>query len=185
MATGEPALRADARRNYDRLLEAARECLAEQGTDASLRDVARRAGLGIGTLYRHFPTREALLEAVTRQRFDTLRDRAVGLRDEASPTEAVTAWLRDFVTSAKAYRGLPASVLAALQDDESELHASCAAMRGQAARLLTRAQKAGEIRADLTSTELFTLAAGVAWAGEHSSAKVDRLLALVMEGLAA
>jgi AcrR family transcriptional regulator len=185
MARAEPVLRADAQRNYDRLLEAARECLTEQGTDASLRDVARRAGLGIGTLYRHFPTREALIEAVTRQRFDTLRDRASALLDEASPTDAVTAWLRDFAVSAKAYRGLSGSVLAALQDEESELHASCAAMREQAARLLTRAQKAGEVRADLTSTELFTLAAGVSWAGEHTSAKVGRLLTLVMEGLAA
>lgn len=185
MAKGEPALRADARRNYDRLLDAARECLTEQGTEASLRDVARRAGVGIGTLYRHFPTREALLEAVMGSGLDRLAAHAEELTAHEKPGAALGAWLEAFAASATCYRGMPESVLAAVQDRDSALHASCAAMRTQSARLLERAQRAGELRTDVTANELFTLAAGIAWAGEHTTAKTGRLLALVMEGLAA
>ncbi|WP_214412682.1 TetR/AcrR family transcriptional regulator [Sphaerisporangium fuscum] len=181
------AVRADARRNYELLLSVAREAFAEHGTDASLRDVARRAGVGIGTLYRHFPTREALLEALFRTRFDDLRLRAEDLLSSQSPREALVAWLKELAIGSTTYRGLPESVMAAVRDPDSELHASCMRMRGAGAALLDRAQRSGDVRSDVTIEELMALAAGVAWVSSESTGGadlVDRLMILVTTGLA-
>ncbi len=174
--------RADARRNHDLIVSVAAEAFAEHGIDASLRDIARRAGIGIGTLYRHFPTREALLEALLRQRFDVLRDKAEALAD-TPPAEALPTWLTEFATRSTTYRGLPESVLDALRDESSDLHASCAAMRAAATRLLTRAQEADVVAGDVTAEELLILAAGVAWGSERSAIPVERLLDLALNGL--
>jgi AcrR family transcriptional regulator len=180
-------MRADGRRNYELVLTAARTAFAEHGTDVSLREVARSAGVGIGTLYRHFPTREALVEAAMRQGYDALRARAEALLDAASPGEALTTWLHELALGTTTYHGLPASLLAALRDERSELHASCLAMRTVAARLLDRAQQAGQVRLDLTAGELFALAAGIAWASQqtpgHHDDPAGRLLSLLMTGL--
>jgi AcrR family transcriptional regulator len=181
-------IRADARRNYDLLLAVAREAFIEHGTDASLRDIARRAGVGIGTLYRHFATREALLEALLRNGFDVLRERAEGLLTSPSPSDALLEWLSELATGSTTYLGLPASVMAALRDEDSQLHAACVAMRTAGARLLQRAQASGAVRADVTADELLALAAGVAWVSQQSaggSSLVDRLLSVAMTGLAA
>jgi AcrR family transcriptional regulator len=177
--------RADARRNRDQLLAVAAEAVAEQGVEVSLRDVARRAGVGIGTLYRHFPTREALLEAVFRSRFDRLRDRGAELLDAADPRQALLSWLADLAGGAASYRGLPESVLVALHDEGSELHASCHAMRAAASALLDRAQRAGAVRPDVAIDEVLALTAGVAWASGHTARPdtLDRLLTLTMTGL--
>lgn len=178
-------LRADARRNRDGLLVVAREVFAEQGTDASLRDVARRAGVGIGTLYRHFPTRDALLEAVLRSGFDVLRTSADQLVESEPPDRALTLWLQEFAARSSAYRGLPASVMAALHDEGSELHNSCTAMYQAAARLLGGAQEAGAVRLDVDPEDLFTAAAAVGWAAERGDAhRASRILALINAGLA-
>ncbi|MER5426751.1 TetR/AcrR family transcriptional regulator [Streptosporangium roseum] len=185
-ATTDPAMRADARRNRERVLTAARTVFSEQGTDASLRDVARRAEVGIGTLYRHFPTREALLEALVGHGFDRLNSTARELLTAASPADALVSWLRDFAAGTTTYHGLPASVMAAVQDEGSRLHASCAAMRTAGARLLARAQEAGSVRPDVTVEELLTLAAAIAWASEQSRGRTDltdRLLSLTVQGI--
>ncbi|MEN3360521.1 MAG: hypothetical protein V7637_4503 [Mycobacteriales bacterium] len=178
--------RADARRNRDQLLAVAAEALAEQGVDVSLRDVARRAGVGIGTLYRHFPTREALLEALFRNRFDGLRDRGAELLAAADPRQALLTWLADLAAGAASYRGLPESVLDALRDETSELHVSCHAMQAAGAALLDRAQQAGTLRPDVAIEEILALTAGVAWASHHTDhhTAIDRLLTLTMTGLA-
>ncbi|MEV4516283.1 helix-turn-helix domain-containing protein [Dactylosporangium sp. NPDC049525] len=178
--------RVDARRNHDLLLAAAREAFAAHGTDASLRDIARQAGVGIGTLYRHFPTREALLEALLRSRFDALRDRAGELSAAAAPGEALLEWLSELAAGSVTYRGLPESVMTALRDEGSQLHASCAGMRAAGGRLLERAQAAGEVRGDVTAAQLLALAAGLAWAGEQSadpSDMVRNLLSIAAHGL--
>jgi AcrR family transcriptional regulator len=178
--------RVDARRNYERLLASAGEAFAEHGIDTSLRDVARRAGVGIGTLYRHFPTREALLEALLRHRFDALQERADGLLASPSALDALLVWLGELAVGSTTYRGLPESVMGALRDETSQLHASCAAMRAAGGRLLRRAQDAGEARADVTADELLVLAAGLAWAAEQApkpTGMVDRLLSIAMSGL--
>src|SRR3954452_2753784 len=96
IATESRPMRADARRNVERLLAVAKETFAERGADAPLEEIARRAGVGIGTLYRHFPTREALLEALLRDSFEPLRAEADRLLTSPSPGDALDAWLRAF-----------------------------------------------------------------------------------------
>ncbi|MFI5891143.1 TetR/AcrR family transcriptional regulator [Actinoplanes sp. NPDC051513] len=180
--------RADARRNYALLLDEARSAFAEYGTEASLRDVARRAGVGIGTLYRHFPNRDALLAALLSSNFDELREQAEALLAADGAREALLTWLTRLAIGSTAYRGLPESVMAALHDEGSQLHTSCVAMHEAGGRLLSRAQEAGEVRDDVTAGELLALAAGVAWAGERSGGSPDligRLLSYTMEGLTA
>jgi AcrR family transcriptional regulator len=167
-------MRADARRNHERVLDAARAAFAEQGTDVSLREVARRADVGIGTLYRHFPTREALIEAAMRHGLDALCARADELRDTRSPGDALVEWLDAFAASSVRYDGLPASLLGALEDERSELHRSCQSMHEAAAGLLRRAQQAGEARPDVTAGDLLTLTAGIAWANQQGGARDDR-----------
>ncbi|WP_433433235.1 TetR/AcrR family transcriptional regulator [Nonomuraea sp. CA-141351] len=183
-------MRADARRNRERLLTEARAAFDQDGVSASLEDVAARAGVGIGTLYRHFPTRDALLEAVLRERFDVLGAEAHALLGHDSPREALVAWLRRFAEAGTSYRGLTAALSATLQDETSALHASCASMRTAAEALLIRAQRSAEVRADLTAVELFTLVFGIAWAheqarGPDSGGRLDRLLGLLFDGLSA
>jgi AcrR family transcriptional regulator len=179
-------VRSDARRNYDQLLTAARTTFAEHGTDASLREVARRAGVGIGTLYRHFPTREALLEALLSQGFDTLRTEAARLALSADPRAALITWLRQLADSSTRYEGLPASVMSALHDPGSGLHAACEGLRAAAADLLDRAQRSGHVRPDLQTDELLATVSAMAWAAKQTPqpANLERYLHLLLEGLA-
>jgi AcrR family transcriptional regulator len=169
-------------------LAAARETFAEQGTDASLREVARRARVSIATLYRHFPTREALLEALLRHAFDTLRAQAADLLTAPDPGQALMTWIGELATSSARYDGLPASVMGALHDPDSTLHASCAGLRTAAGDLLTRAQRSGHMRADLEADELLATVYAMAWAARQAAqatAAGDRFLELLVEGLAA
>ncbi|MEV0232905.1 TetR family transcriptional regulator [Nonomuraea sp. NPDC050786] len=178
--------RADARRNRERILAVARGVVQEQGTEASLRDIARRAEVGLGTLYRHFPTREALLEALLRQGFDRLAGRAEALGESGSPYEALVEFLRDLIGGAGAYRGLAGSMMATISDEQSPLHASCMAMRSAAGRLLERAQAEGRIRADIDGTDLFALANALSWITDQApslGSRRDHLFGLVMDGL--
>jgi len=162
-------VRADAQKNYDQLIAVAREVVMEQGAEASLRDVARRAGVGLGTLYRHFPTREALLEALLRTGFDELTAKAGTLETAASPADALVSWLRDVVTCANDYRGAIASMVAAIEDEGSALHGSCVTMKAAGARLLSRAQAAGVARTDMDGADLFALVGALAWIGDQAA----------------
>ncbi|MEH1164005.1 TetR/AcrR family transcriptional regulator [Micromonospora sp. CPCC 205539] len=185
----ETTARADVRRNRERLLAAAREAIAADGTEASLRDIARRAEVGIGTLYRHFPTREALLEAILDTNFDMLRERADQLLDSppGAPLEAFLTWLADVAAGARTYQGLPHSIMAALADETSELHGSCAAMRASGGQLLRRAQEAGQVRADVNVYEVITIVIGLAWAVQQDGGSPElmaRLLDVAAYGLA-
>ncbi|MEV0700759.1 helix-turn-helix domain-containing protein [Saccharopolyspora sp. NPDC050389] len=183
MTTERRPMRADARRNYERLLAEAEAAFRERGTDASLEEIARSAGVGIGTLYRHFPTRDALLEALLHDRFATLCEMSADLLSAKSPHTALITWLREFAKSSNRYQGLPASVMATLNDEESRLYASCHAMRDAGEQLLVRAQQAGEVRADLRADELLLLVASISWASEHSPNSIDRFLTLLVEGI--
>jgi AcrR family transcriptional regulator len=160
-------MRADARKNHDQLLAAAREVVTEHGADASLRDIARKAGVGLGTLYRHFPTREALLETLLREGFDELAVRAAELEATSPPRDALVAWLRECVGFAREYRGVTELMVAAIEDPGSALHESCVSMRGAGTRLLVRAQDGGAARTDLDGTDLFALVAALAWLGDQ------------------
>jgi AcrR family transcriptional regulator len=178
--------RAHARRNHDRLLREARSVFAEHGIDASLEDIARRAGVGIGTLYRNFPTRQALLEALLHDGFDDLHVRANELLGSSAPGEALTLWLRLLAAHAATFRGVAAALIAVIHDERSALHASCRAIHTAGAALLARAQESGDIRPDVSPSELFTLINAIAWAAEQTPEAVDqadRFLHLVMRGL--
>jgi AcrR family transcriptional regulator len=191
MTTAEPQaprrpMRSNARRNYERLLHEARAAFAEQGVNASLEDIARAAGVGIGTLYRHFPTRQALLEALLQDSFSDLESQARDLLAAESPRQALAAWLRILAAHAATYRGLAEALMSTLRDETSALYASCHALHAAGAELLARAKDAGEARADLKSWELFALANAMAWASEQmpgTAGHTDRFLDLLADGL--
>jgi AcrR family transcriptional regulator len=181
-------VRADGRRSHADLLAAAREAFAEQGTDASLREVARRAGVSIATLYRHFPTRQALLESLLGEAFDTLHGQAGDLLSASDPGQALVAWIRELARACARYDGVPASVMEALRDPGSALHASCAGLGAAAGGLLARAQRSGQVRADLKPGELLATVGAMAWAARQAPLAedaADRFLELLIEGLTA
>lgn len=174
-------MRADARKNYEQLLEVARDVFAEQGVDASLRDVARKAGVGLGTLYRHFPTRAVLLETLLREDFDALAARARELETSGASDEALVSWLHEIIAFTYENRGVIALMMGAIEDLDSALHASCLTLRGAGAALLARAQAEGTARTDLDGAELFDLIAALAWLREQPShaPRADRIFELI------
>jgi AcrR family transcriptional regulator len=181
------AQRSDAQRNYRHILETAHTVVEEEGTQASLRDIARRAGVGLGTLYRHFPTRDALLEALLCQGFDHLAASAVALVESDDSLAALREWLGAFLGGATAYRGLATSMMASLRDQRSPLYASCATMHEAAAGLLHRAQEKGQVRSDVTGTDLFAVVNALAWITEQVpdvATRRDHLFAVFFDGLA-
>ena len=142
-------MRADARKNYSHLLAVARDVVTEHGADASMRDIARRANVGLATLFRHFPTREALFEALLRTNADALTQQAAELETSSPPDEALVSWFREAVAFTHSYSGVCALMATAHADPDSALHASSTAMWAAGARLLLRAQAEGTARADM------------------------------------
>jgi AcrR family transcriptional regulator len=182
--------RADARRNRERVLAAAQAVFAEEGPDASLEEIARRAEVGIGTLYRHFPNRQALLEGVFRDRVTALCDQATELIDGATPLEALRTWLRAQLAHATTYGSLAASTMLESLDgpplDPGTPPSSCESMRQAGSLLLARAQAAGEVRDDIVVDDVLRLVGALALAADDSpegTARADRLFALMMDGL--
>jgi AcrR family transcriptional regulator len=155
--TAPQTLRADARRNYDALVAAGKSVFARAGTDAPLEDVGREAGVGRGTLYRHFPTREHLFVAIMQERVDELDARAKQLLDAPDAWSALTEWLRLYDRSATDYLGMSARVGNWLADDESPVAAACAPMKKSFGRLYRRAQREADVRSDLTAVELLAM----------------------------
>lgn len=182
-------VRADARRNHERLLTAAEAAFAAAGVDASLEDIARRAGVGIATLYRNFPTREALLAALLHDRIAELAARGRALADTADPGDALDTWLEAMAAHAATYRGLAASLTATAPvgtGERSMLSASCDTLLGTAARLLARAQAAGQACPDAQVDDVVTIVHAIAWAAAQAPAdpeRVTRLLTLLLRGL--
>jgi len=174
-------MRADAKKNYEHLLAVARKVITEQGNDVSLRDIARKAEVGLGTLYRHFPNREALLEALLRTSFEALAARADELQTSGDSANALIMWFQEVVAFTHEHRGVIAPMVSAIDDDHSALHTSCVSLRSAGAALLSRAQADGKARVDLDGTELFDLIAAVAWLREqpsHSS-RADRIFGII------
>ncbi|MFI0979809.1 TetR/AcrR family transcriptional regulator [Streptomyces sp. NPDC021093] len=187
-------MRADARRNYDKLLAEARAAFAAHGTDASLEEIARRAGVGIGTLYRHFPTRYALMSAVFQGAVDELIARAHALADATAPCEALVTWLRAIITHASEYRGLARALMSAsgtgsgagTESSASAMSACSIPMREAGTALLVRAQQSGAVRPDVPIRDLMQLTNAIALAAEQSPDDpelADRLLSLAVRGL--
>lgn len=178
-------MRADAEKNRAHLLDTARTVIAEKGADASLRDIARRAEVGLGTLYRHFPTREALLEALLRESLDKLTQRAAELEATCAPGQALINWFREGVAFVRRYSGVVDLMAAAVADPDSALHASCTTVRSAGARLLARAQTDGEARADLDGVDLFALMAALGWLGDQPSfvPRAEHLAGIVADAI--
>jgi AcrR family transcriptional regulator len=155
--------RSDAVRNRERLLEAAADIFSAGGRDASLEAVAKRASVGIGTLYRHFPTREALFEAVYRHEVDQLGELAERLGHEAAPVEALRRWLHANVRLVATKKGM-VTALALAASAPSELYAySFERLRKAVGSLLDRAVRAGDIRSDITPEDLLRALAGMSY----------------------
>ena len=181
-------MRADARRNYERLLAAARSAFAEHGVDASLDDIARSAGVGPGTLYRHFPTRHALLEAVLGDAQETLLAEAEKLAVEADPDAALLDWMRKLAAHSMTFRGLADELVETMYDPSSPLYGSCSALTNAGDELFVRAQKAGTVRADVSSADAFGMTCATAWVADHTPAadrpaEIERLLDIIVSGL--
>jgi AcrR family transcriptional regulator len=170
--------RKDAARNYDALLAAAREAFAEHGAEASLEDIARRAGVGIGTLYRNFPTRRHLFETVYADEVNTLV-RVAGEVADRAPWEALTAWLDRFA----GYMVTKRAVREAL-NDESEIFAACReSMYAAGGPLFARAQEAGEARADMDFVELLRMVAGITATTFDDEEQRKRVLSIALDGV--
>lgn len=177
--------RADARRNYDRLVAVASEVIAQQGAGASLEEIARRAGVGSATLHRHFRTRQALLEAVFRERVDGLCAMAHDLLAEPDAGRALVSWLRAVVAHAAATRGMGAALMAVVSDPElgSSAHGM---IRSAGEALLARAQRERAARLDIAITDLLQLVHAIANASENDpepAEQAERLLTIVVNGL--
>ena len=175
-------MRADARRNYDKVIAAAREAFAEGGVATSLEEIARRAGVGIGTLYRHFPTRQALLEAVYAHEVDQLCRSAADL-DGADAWDELVGWLRRFVGYLATKQALAHELLEYV-DRDAPLFKSCrASMFAAGQPLLERAQQAGVVRPDADFSELIQMVGGIAKIPGAEPAQIDHILDIALDGL--
>ena len=178
-------LRADARQNHARLIGAATAAFAERGADAPLEDIARRAGVGIGTLYRHFPTRLDLQAAVSRSQVGAVCGEGDALLEKAPPGQAFAAWMRSLAGYLVTKRGLSHALIEAV-GIESELISSCwMAMRQTTERLLANAQRAGVIRPYVDATDVMRLVHGVTVSTEKAPERSDMLLSVMLDGLRA
>ncbi|PYB75556.1 MULTISPECIES: TetR/AcrR family transcriptional regulator [Rhizobium] len=160
-------MRSDAKKNYEHILSVARSLLTGGGAETSLRDIARKAGVGDGTLHRHFPTRDALLDALLRQTFDALSERAAELEKEEDAAGALLAWVKETVAATRDYSGVIAPMVNAISDENSALHTSCVALRAGGTRLLVHAQSKGMARTDMDGDDLFALISALAWLAEQ------------------
>lgn len=178
-------LRADARRNRDSILRTAARHFARDGVNASLDEIARAAGVGPGTLYRHFPSREALLAATLRERQSELLARADAARALPCGDQALAAWLSALQDYLCTYDGLPAPLLAAIQASESVLALSCETLLELTGRFLEQAQRQGRVRRHISARDLFLGALGIAWAMNREGvdpAQRNALQALLANG---
>lgn len=177
-------LRADAARNRARILEAAERVLAEKGADASFDEIAKRAKVGIGTLYRRFPTRESLLAAISDERLLALSDTSRGRDDRLSPTASIRAFAGELVDHVIHCRGLAASLGAVMKSGTPGCHAS----REEAERLLLRAQDAGAVRRDVSVDDLVCMVTAISLAIEQDGTDPSRTahrVDLFLDGIAA
>jgi AcrR family transcriptional regulator len=174
--------RADARRNYDKLIAAARSAFAEHGTSASLEDIARRAGVGIGTLYRHFPSRQDLLEAVYVEEVEEVCQSAEQLTD-LPPWDALAGWLHRVVAYVGRKHAL-AEELWNYLDRDAEVFRGCrTALFAAGEPLLERAQQAGAVRPDANLADILQIVGGIGKNPTTPPDKVEHVLDIALDGL--
>lgn len=180
-AVGRPR-RADAQRNYDKVIGAAREAFAEGGTATSLEAIARRAEVGIGTLYRHFPTRQALLEAVYENEVEQLCRTAADFED-ADPWDALEGWLRRFVAYMATKKALAHELLDYVSLDAPLFMTCRTSIQAAGKPLLERAQAAGVVRPDADLAEIVQMVGGIAKIQGAEPEQIDRILGIALDGL--
>ena len=183
---GSLRLRADARRNRELILAAADKAFAEEGLGVPVDEIARRAGVGAGTMYRHFPTKEALFEAVLVAHFDQITERARGLAEREDPDQALFEFMTCIGEEAASKRNLIEALAGAGVDIHQTAPESKRAVEEAFRHLLSRAQIAGSIRSDVTIDDLFGLIMGsCAMSNPAADASQARMLAIVYDGLRA
>ena len=176
-------MRADAQRNYDRLLLEAKQAFIVHGTEVPLEDIAKHAGVGVGTLYRHFPDRYALMNAVFEQEVEKVTAQARELATAEDPMAALTTWLRAVAVHSTMYRGLSAAIMEA---SESKMPACKTLLRDAGGALLWRAQQAGEVKPDLQIGDLLKLTHAIVLAAEKTPEDrglFKRLMTLAVDGM--
>jgi AcrR family transcriptional regulator len=176
-------MRADAKRNYDRLVAAARTVFARQGGGASMESIAKEAGVGVGTLYRHFPKRIDVVEAVYREDVDELIDVAESVVVTLEPWPALVAWLEAFVLYASGKRRFLNELHEALEKNPDLRVAVRERIEGALSVVLTRAQEAGEVRMDIDGPDLMQLLGSMCMSATLTAGQSARLLAMIEDGL--
>jgi AcrR family transcriptional regulator len=174
--------RADARRNYEKVLAAAREAFAEGGESTALEEIARRAGVGIGTLYRHFPNRQALLEALYVDEVEEICRTAAGL-EEADPWDALSIWFRRFIGYIATKQALASELLNYVERDAEVFKTSRAALWSAGGPLLQRAQDAGVVRPDVEIGDVIQMVIGIAKIPAADPEQTERMLQIALDGL--
>jgi AcrR family transcriptional regulator len=185
-ASAARPLRADAMRNRARILAAASDVFAESGVDGSLEEIARRGGVGVGTLYRHFPNRAALVEMVYRDGVDELCATATDLLQRMAPVEALEEWVLGFVAYVGRKRGTAAALRAAVGEESATIFADAHdQLEGAARLLLTAAQADGAVRTDVQPMDMLRAVSGVCMSSAEATNpdQTRRLLRLVLDGL--
>ncbi|XVQ06330.1 TetR/AcrR family transcriptional regulator [Spirillospora sp. CA-255316] len=178
--------RADARRNYEAVVAAARQAFLRDGVGTSIDEIARAAGVGSATLYRHFPHRDDLLVAALAEAMAATHRRGTGLIGAPHPAKALHEWLLAVIDQISTYGDLPGSILDAAGRQGSALGVTCASMWDITRTLLDRAREAGAVRSDVTAEELLELVGGIAWTVSRNRPEDGgrRLLDLTLGGLA-
>jgi AcrR family transcriptional regulator len=174
--------RADARRNYEKVLAAAREAFAEGGESTSLEEIARRAGVGIGTLYRHFPNRQALVEALY---IDEVEDvcRSAAELDGAEPWEALEGWFERLIAYIGTKRALAHELLNYLEPEAALFQVCRASLFDAGEPLLKRAQDAGVVRPDVTIAEVIQMVIGIAKIPSSDPEQTEHIMRIALDGL--
>lgn len=180
-------LRADAQRNRDRIIETARALFRERGADCSLDEVAKRAGVGAGTLYRHFPTREDLIDAVMKDWAErVLADAQQVCAAGLPPRETLRSWFQRFVANVGIYQGAARKVLAAVDDPSSPIHRKCQVLALANAQVITHVRDAGALREGVDPREVLRLVSGVAAVVDDSGlrdSQAEPMLGIVIDGV--
>jgi AcrR family transcriptional regulator len=177
-------LRKDAVRNQELLITAAAAAFSVDGADVPLEDIARRAGVGIGTLYRHFPTRDSLVEAVYRHEVDVLVERADQLLDTLPPDQALEAWMQLFVRHVATKRGMLSVLKPMLSSNASFFAETKGRANAAATKLLEAGVAAGTVRADVDGGDLLRAVGGICMSTDQERSDTsDRLVGLLFDGL--
>src|SRR6476620_5660341 len=180
-------MRADAQRNRDRIVEVAREVFREHGYDASLDEVAKRAGVGPGTLYRHFPNRDALLDAIMQSWVERVEEAVEKtLAYEGSPRDLLLGWFQEYVRLISLHKGGPAKITSAMGDPDSPILTKCQVLTRASDRVFDRLREDGALREGVEAVQVCQLVGGVATVADNADQPVSAvrpLLEVVADGM--